>query len=297
MTSPVSSPLLPSLTGRQLTVDYALKTPSLLRNRIAKLADEQILLPKICRQFGAKIEGGALLYNSIQASDFFTSDIEPRMPGAEYKTVEGVDPDPQLALVQDWGGRFTVPIEVVQRNNVNYLDQQTIQLANTITRKLDNIAVAALQASEIASLAVATTWDNLVFVGPLDAITPSSERPTAHFASAQELADLEELGQKYDRLILHPTQAAQLRTAYAEDLERMLASAGFTKGMFVSPRLPVGTAYAVVDGGVGVCGFEVGLEVQTWTEYNTKSWICQAFCVPAIAIDRPYAAKAITGLS
>ena len=35
------------------------------------------------------------------------------MPGAEYKTVEGVDPDPQLALVQDWGGRFTVPIEVV----------------------------------------------------------------------------------------------------------------------------------------------------------------------------------------
>ena len=113
--------------------------------------------------------------------------------------------------------------------------------------------MAALQASEIASLAVATTWDNLVFVGPLDAITPSSERPTAHFASAQELADLEELGQKYDRLILHPTQAAQLRTAYAEDLERMLASAGFTKGMFVSPRLPVGTAYAVVDGGVGVC--------------------------------------------
>ena len=89
------SPLLPSLTGRQLTVDYALKTPSLLRNRIAKLADDQILLPKVCRQFGAKIEGGALLYNSLSASEFFTSHIEARMPGAEYKTVEGVDPDPQ----------------------------------------------------------------------------------------------------------------------------------------------------------------------------------------------------------
>ena len=157
--------------------------------------------------------------------------------------------------------------------------------------------MAALQASEIASLAVATTWDNLVFVGPLDAITPSSERPTAHFASVQELADLEELGQKYDRLIVHPTQAAQLRTAYAEDLERMLASAGFTKGMFVSPRLPAGTAYAVVDGGVGVVGFEVGLGGADVDGHNTKSWIRQAFCVPAIAIDRPYAAKAITGLS
>jgi len=115
------------------------------------------------------------------------------MPGAEYKTVEGVDPDPQLALVEDWGGRFKVPIEVVERNNVNYLDQQTVQLANTITRKLDTRVVAALTAADIGSIAPSSDWSNLVFVGPLDAITPSAERPTAHFASAQELADLEEL--------------------------------------------------------------------------------------------------------
>ena len=292
----MSSPLIPSLTGRQLTVDYALRQPALLRNQIAKLADEQILLPKLFRQFGAKVTGGALLYNSVQASDFFSSDIEHRMPGSEYKTVEGVDPDPQLAVVEDWGGRLKVPIEVVERNNVNYLDQQTVQLANTIVRKLDARVVAALQAANIASVAPATTWDNLVFVGPLDQITPSANRPSAHFAAAQELADLEELGQKYDQLIVHPAQAAQLRTAYDADLERMLTSAGFTKGMFVSPRLPEGTAYLVVSGGVGVVGFEVGLTVQTWEDYATRSWFVQAFAVPAFAVDRPYAAK-ITSLS
>jgi hypothetical protein len=297
MTSPIDSPLLPSLTGRQLTVDFALQQPALLRNRIAKLADEQILLPKLFRQFGAKVTGGALLYNSVQASDFFTSDIEQRMPGAEYKTVEGVDPDPQLALVEDWGGRFKVPIEVVERNNVNYLDQQTIQLSNTISRKLDNRVVAALTAANIASFAPSTGWSNLIFVGPLDAITPSANRPSAHFAAVQELADLEELGQHYDRLIVHPAQAAQLRTAYDADLDRMLTSAGFTKGMFVSPRLTAGTAYAVVDGGVGVVGWEVGLQVQTWMDYPTRSWFVQAFAVPAFAVDRPYAAKKITSLS
>jgi hypothetical protein len=297
MTSPIDSPLIPSLSGRQLTVDYALRQPSMIRNQIARLADPQILLPKVCRQFGVKVEGGALLYNSVQASDFFTSDIEQRMPGSEYKTVEGVDPDPQLALVEDWGGRFKVPIEVVNRNNVNYLDQQTVQLANTITRKLDTRVVAALTAANIGSIAPASGWSNLVMVGPLDAITPSAARPSAHFASAQELADLEELGQHYDLLIVHPAQAAQLRTAYDADLERMLTSAGFTKGMFVSPRIPAGTAYMVVSGGVGVCGFEIGLTVNTWEDYATRSWFVQAFAVPAFAIDRPYAAKKITSLS
>ena len=77
----------------------------------------------------------------------------------------------------------------------------------------------------------------------------------------------------------------------------MLTSAGFTKGMFVSPRLPEGTAYLVVSGGVGVVGFEVGLTVETWEDYATRSWFVQAFAVPAFAVDRPYAAKKITSLS
>ena len=32
--------LIPELTGRRLTVDVALKQPNLIRNQIAKLADE-----------------------------------------------------------------------------------------------------------------------------------------------------------------------------------------------------------------------------------------------------------------
>ncbi|MGV0796190.1 major capsid protein [Mycolicibacterium elephantis] len=293
----MTSPLIPTLNGRQLTVDVALRQPTIIRDRIARLADEQILLPKFFRTHGAKVEGGGLLYSVVAASDFFTTDVEKRAPGAEYKVVEGVDPEPRLAVVEDWGGRFQVIDEQLTRNDVNYLDQQTTQLANTIARKLDTRAVAALAAANIATFTPAFGWGALAFVGPLDALTPSVDRPTAHFAEAQEMADLEELGVRHDTLIVHPEQARQLRTAYAEELDDMLASAGFTDGMFANPRIPAGTAFVAQGGMVGTVGFEAALTVEVYDDRSTRSRWVQAYAVPAFAVDRPYAAKKITGLS
>ena len=40
------------------------------------------------------MQGGGLLYSVIAASDYYSSDVEKRAPGSEYKIVEGVDPDP-----------------------------------------------------------------------------------------------------------------------------------------------------------------------------------------------------------
>ena len=293
----MTSPLIPALNGRTLTLDIALRSPTIIRDRIAALADDQILLPRFFRQFGARVEGGALAYSVVAASDLFTSDVEKRVPGSEYRVVEGVDPDVRLALVEDYGGRFQVTDEQLTRNAVNYLDQQVTQLANTIARKLDTRAVAALQAATIGSLVPATGWDDLVMVGPLDAITPSADRPTAHFAEAQEMADLEERGVRHNVVIVHPEQARQLRTAYAEDLDAMLASAGFTNGMFANPRIPAGVAFVAEEGMVGTIGFEVPLTVEVYDDRSTRSKWVQAYAVPAFAVDRPYAAKKISGLS
>ncbi|WP_230587785.1 major capsid protein [Mycobacterium avium] len=195
------NPLIPELNGRRLTVDAALKEPSRIRDQIATLADDQILLPKVFRPFGAQIQGGGLLYSVIAATDFFTSDIEKRTPGAEYRVIEGVSPTPKLAAVEDWGGKFQVEDERRTRNDISYIDQQTTQLANTIARKLDTRAVAALEAADIATVAVSNPWDSLTFVGPDANLTPGPDRPTSHFAQAQELADLEELGVVHDTLL------------------------------------------------------------------------------------------------
>lgn len=291
------NPLIPELTGRTLTVDVALKQPTILRDRIAKLADQQILLPKFFRPSGARVEGGGLLYSVIQAADFFTTRVEKRTPGAEYRVVEGIEPEPKLAVVEDYGGRVQILDEDVTRNDVNRIDQLTTQLSNTIVRKLDVRAVEALEAASIASVAVSTSWEDLILSGPLDQLTPSGDRPTAHFAQTQELADLEELGVVLDTLIVAPEQARQLRTAYAENLDDMLKSAGFTGGMVANPRIPAGTAYVAQGGMVGTVGFEVPLTVEVVDDRLTRSRWIQAYAVPAFAVDRPFAAKKITGLS
>lgn len=294
----MSSPLLPTLTGRTLNVDAALKQPTLIAARIAKLADKQLLLSKVLRPLGAPIQGGALLYSSLTAASFYAAgDVEKRAPGAEYRQIDGVAPEPRLAPVEDWGAKAIIPVEAVIRNDVNLLDNTVTQLANTLLKKLDTRTVAALLAANIGSLGPSSGWTDLTFVGPLTDITPSNARPSAHWSEAQEMADLEEMSVIHDLLIVHPEQANQLRTAYAENLDAALASAGFTNGMFVNPRLPVGTAFVLEEQGVGTVGFEVPLTVDAWLDKDTRSWKLQVFAVPAMAIDRPYAAKRITGLS
>lgn len=283
--------LIPELNGRRLTVDVALKNPANLRANISELADRDLLLPKFFHPFGAKLDGAGLLFSVVAATDFFSSDVEKRTPGAEYRVVEGVDPEPKLALVEDWGGKFQVTDEQRGRNDVSYFDQQVTQLANTITRKLDVAAMKAIAAAGVGTVVPAANWEDLVFVGPLDQITPSAERPTAALAEAQELSDLEELGVVHDLLVVHPTQARQLRTAYAEGLGDMLKSAGLE--MFANPRIPEGEAYVVEQGMAGTVGFEAPLTVDVWDDRSTRSTWVQAYAVPAFAVDRPYAAKRI----
>jgi hypothetical protein len=288
--------LIPELSGRRLSVDVALKQPTTIRNRIAQLADDQILLPKFFRQLGGRVEGGGMLYSVLAASDFFTSDVEKRAPRTEYKVVEGVDPDPQLAVVEDWGGKFQIGQEQILRNDVSYLDQQSTQLANTIARKLDVRAVEVITAAVTgANIVPGHNWGAVKTVGPATDLTPSGELPTADLSAAQLAADLQELGVKHDLLIVHPNQAHALRVAYGDNLQKMLDSAGV--GLFANPRVAAGTAWAVEQGAVGTVGFEQPLTVDVWEDKATRSTWVQAWIVPALAVDRAYAAKKLTGLA
>lgn len=291
--------LLPELNGRRLTVDVALNQPSVLRNRIAALADPQLVLDKFFTSSGLRVEGGGILYSVIKASDFYTTaDIEKRTPGAEYGVVEGVNPEPKLAPVTDWGGKFQVLDEQIRRNDVSYVDQQTTQLSNTIVRKLNDAAIAVVEANLGAeNTIVGHNWSSVITTGPEADLTPNASRPAADFAGAQLAADLQELGISHDLLVLHPTQAYALKVAYGNDLAGVLESNGFTNGMFTSPRITSGTGYAVAKGQAGVVGFEEPLKVESYDERKTRSKWVQGYCVPAFALEKPYAVKKITGLA
>lgn len=290
------NPLIPELSGTRLTVEAVMARPTILRDRIAKLADPQILLPHLFRPFGARVEGGGMLFSIVKASDYFTADpVENRAPGAEYAVLRGTDPESKLAVVNDFGGRVQVLDEDVLRNDINRIDAATVQLTNRIVRELDMRAVAAIEAANPQTIAVATPWDDLVTVGPATDITPSADRPTAHWAEAAELMDLDELGHVADTLIVHPSQARALRTAYAGDLTGVLESAGLT--LVSNARVPAGTAYLVQSGAVGTVGFEVPLTVEVVPERLTRSRWLMGFVVPAFAVTDPSAVKKLIALS
>jgi hypothetical protein len=48
------------------------------------------VLDKLFHGFGGRVQGGGILYAVVQASDFYTSDVEKRSPGGECKVVEGM---------------------------------------------------------------------------------------------------------------------------------------------------------------------------------------------------------------
>ena len=84
--------LIPELNGRRLTVDVALKSPTILRSRIAELADDQVLLDKLFHPLGARVESGGLLYSVVQASDFFTTDVESARPARNTRSSRASNP-------------------------------------------------------------------------------------------------------------------------------------------------------------------------------------------------------------
>lgn len=289
------TPLLPELSGHTLTVDVALAQPTIIRDRIATLADDQLLLPHFFHPYGGNVQGGGMLYTLLKYSDLFTTGVEKRAPLAEYPMVTGVDPETKLATVADYGGAVEIAYEEILRNNVSRLDQLTTQLVNEVTIKIDTVALAAVNAAGVESVAVDDPWDTLVLEGPEADLTASAARPTAHFAQAQELADLAQLGAVFDTLLVHPAQARALRTAYAANLQKMLESAGLT--MHVNARINDGTAYLVKSGQAGVVGFESPLQVVVTDQPRNKSKLIQVFVVPAFGVDKPHNCIKLTGLA
>lgn len=291
MTTPHA--LKPALTGNTMQVDVALNQVQYIESKIAELTDGDLLIDKFFSPFGQQITAGGLLYHVVTRADFFTArDVEPRTPGAEYPVVEGVQPEPRLALVEDYGGKIEVLDETRARNDIRKFSNQVLQLTNTLKLKLDNAALKAINdCADIEVYSPSNNWENLVFVGPLDEITPSSQRPTAHFAEAQLLATLEEMGVKHDLIVMNPTQEMQLRVAYAEGLQAMLTGAGLS--IYSNPRIPEGVLYALERGRVGAVGFEVPLTVEPIPDRAHRQTIVQAYAVPAFAVDRPNAIKKI----
>jgi hypothetical protein len=287
----------PSLSGNLLTVDLMLNQPTRVTRRIADLTLQNFIVTRIFGMGGA-VSGGAVVYDQATLNELYLArDVERVSPGEEFPNVGGNRQTPLVALVEKWGGKFETTDEARDRNNVALFNNNVTQLANTIVRKVNQRAVAELEAaiSGVGSVAtfVGHNWGTVVTAGT--SATSASGYPAADFAAAQLAADVDELGVQYDTWIVNPKQKANLSIIYGDRLPAMLSSFGI-KELYPSNRVANGTAYAVASGQVGEMRVEKPLSTETWRAPGNESTWMQSSVRPVMYVTNPYSVKKITGL-
>lgn len=297
-TQQIAYPLAPpTLSGNTLTVDMALKQPTRITRRIMDLSLQKFIVSRIFAT-GGTVSGGAVIYDQATLNELYTDrDVEQVMPGDEFPVVGSQRPVPQVARVVKDGGKFFITDEARDRNDISFMNNQVIQLSNTIVRKTNTRAVATLEAA-ITALGGGGTfaghnWGTVVTGGSSQ--TNNSGWPAADFANAQYLADVDELGVEYDLWIVNPKQKLQLVITYGDKLDAMLASLGIRE-VFASNRVTNGTAYALATQQVGELRVEKGLSTETWREEKTQRTWVQSDVRPVMYVTNPYSIKKVTGL-
>jgi len=279
-----------------ISVDQALNDPTVIEQRIAEVAEKDLLVSSIFAE-GGDVQGGAVIYSKITEKHLYAeNDVTERQPGDEYSVLYSAQPEVQLARVRDFGGKFAVSDEAKKRNNAIDFDNDTTRLANTITRKLNRVAVETLNAAVDAgdTIAVGTPgiWDDV----QLDGATPTEPglRPHAVIADAFALAENTELGIEYSRMLVSPLTRATLRTVYGTGLKPMLDDYGLE--LISSTFVDDSTAYLVDPQQAGFVRYEDPLTVNSWRdEAHRQTWV-QGYAMPVMGITLPAAVATIHGI-
>lgn len=201
-----------------------------------------------------------------------------------------------MAEVEKWGGKFFVTIEARDRNDVAVFTRNVRQLANTIVRKINQKAVAVLEAAVQAApnrVVTGVSWGSVVTAG--STASNSTLWPGYDFAKAQQQAEVEELGIVYDLWIINPQEYLSLARIYGPGLNDLLNSLGLS--IFVTNRVTAGTAYVVQSGQSGQLRVEQPLATEQWYEEGTQRFWTQSSVRPLMFVDNRFGILKFQGLT
>jgi len=291
----------PVVSGTQITVDMMLNNPVRVTRMIMDMTQQRFVADRIFAS-GGGVTGGAVVYDSVEAYDLYTSrDVERVSPGAEFPIITSARRAPGVAEVEKWGGKVWISDEARDRNDSTLFTNQLRQLGNTIVRKINARAIQVLEA-------MFTAYPTRVVVsksqpaGGWDAVTPYGGTPTTpgqwpagDFAYAAEIAETDELGIRFDLWILNPSNYTDLLLLYGGDgIQELLSTLGLE--IYVTNRVPVNTAYVVAQRQVGQMRTEQALGTETWREPNRQRTWVQSSVRPLMFCDNRFAALKFTNL-
>lgn len=293
----VSYPLPgPVVNGSQVTVQTMLAQPTRITRYLSDINLRGFISPLIFSSPGG-VSGGAVVYDQLTLNDLFTTrDVQNVEPGTEFPIVTSENPEPKVAGVEKYGGKFFVTDEARDRNDGGVIQREGRKLMNTIVRKTDAKAIAVLDnsVSGMASQQVTgTNWNNVVTTG--SSASNAGAWPAADFSKVQLLADTQELGVSFNLWIVNPAQLAQFRLIYGQGASDVMGA--YSVNMVASNRVAPGTAYVVEAGQVGEIRVEKPLSTETWREQATQRTWVQSDVRPVMFVTNPFSVVKVTGLA
>jgi hypothetical protein len=290
-------PAPPTIDGQgRITVEQFLKTPTRVQNTIADLTKERYLAERI---FGSgSAEGGAVIYDQLTGSDnlYTERDVQAIEPGSEFPITDVGELAPKVAAVSKWGGAGIVTYEAARRDNRDVLNRKLTRIRNTIVRKVDTVAIAALNAAPITTSA-GTDWSDS---GTRDAV--------GDVAKATNKIDNLDLGYVADTVLINPTQELELfldktlrESLPRENMASNPIASGRISGLmgltwYASNRVPLGTAFVLSSKQAGSLHDELPLYSRVVDQPERERYLIQAARVTVPVVTDPLAVYKLTGL-
>lgn len=287
----------PIVSGTLITVDTMLQYPTRITRLLSDLTLQRFIMDRLFTSAGG-VTGGAVVYDMATVNELYlTRDVERIAPGAEFPLVTSARRAPNIAYVEKWGGKTFITDEARDRNLSTMFGNELRKLGNTMVRKLNqramDVLTAAIAANGGQSTFVGHNWQTVVVGGSNP--TNVNALPGADFARAQLLADITEIGINYNLILMNPQEAAQLSLIYADRLGGILSNYGLA--IYVSNRVPAGSAYLIAQGELGEIRIEKPLGTETWREPGTERTMVQSSVRPIMYVTNPFAVMQITGLA
>jgi hypothetical protein len=290
----------PSTSGSTYTVDYYLSNPDVLAADLVDIAREEFWVTSVF-DMGLRTDNGAIVVETavtdVDTDLYPTDDVEMLAPLAEPPLIQGARPDIARYLIETWGAGYPVAEEIRRRNQTRTLTRSQTQLANALTRKMEQRGISELDtalagASRVTAAAVSSATIN---AKTYDTKT-NNDWILDPFNVAITGTVTAQRGVNYDTALIGP--ATRLRYGRAlgfQNVDAAFASIGLT--LRTSVAIADGVGYVCEAGQFGGFGWELDPTVRVG-DYDRS---IRGYYVDGEAAFRPYidnvfAAEKLTGL-
>lgn len=150
----------PTLSGVLLTIHNMLQSPTLIRRRLQTLGDVRFAADQILT--GRYRSSGGAVMGEQNVPLFTNRAVESVAPGAEYPFANVTEGTPTLQAVKKWGQAVELTDERIKRyvNGGDEVDRVFRLVINSVIKKVDALAIAAVASNVTATIAASAGWDD-----------------------------------------------------------------------------------------------------------------------------------------